>query len=141
MRSIQQIGYDVLTQDNRATSYPIFIVEERTKIYMVDEEVADGHDWLNVDIEEEADAVTAKKLDKLEERGLENPEWRKVFYIYKWNFVTACLTENGCKAFIQQDAHNHGELRIYAASGYKNEEWQSIRNFVMSQAYVKESTP
>jgi hypothetical protein len=48
----------------------------------------------------------------------------------KWEFVTACLTQKGCEDFIKADGHNYKRTRIYVASGYRNEEWQLIRDIL-----------
>lgn len=75
--AVREIGRAVLSQDNRITSNPIFIVEER--------------------------------------RGRH------------FKFVTACFTEIGCQRYIAANGHNLNKPRVYVASGYRNEEWEIMR--------------
>jgi hypothetical protein len=45
-----------------------------------------------------------------------------------WEFVTACFTEEGCKEYLRQDGHNlRGEVEIFVAGGYRNDEWEAVR--------------
>lgn len=52
----------------------------------------------------------------------------------RWEFVTACLTEHGCKEYLRFNGHNLGETRIYAESGFRNQEVQMLRLILMGGA-------
>ena len=63
----------------------------------------------------------------------EPQDWTRTGYQDTWHFVTACFTEAGCNDYIRLNGHNHrGKLRTYAASSYRNEEWRTVRSFLMS---------
>lgn len=84
---ILNIGHNLLEQDNRGTSYPMFLVRQ---IY----HHRDG--------------------EQVHE------------------YVTTCMTQEGAEAFIKQHAHNLTDPYVYVASGWKNEEWQLLRAFLLS---------
>lgn len=119
------------TQDNRITSNPLFAVQQKRTVAGLDEDYADKFAWIcdgsEVDSEESA------RLDALREADEPIPDdCRRVGYVEKWEFVTGCLTEQGCKDFIDCNGHNLNEPRIYAYSGYRNAEFIAVREWLMS---------
>lgn len=119
------------TQDNRITSKPLFAVQQKRTVAGLDEDYADKFAWIcdgsEVDSEESA------RLDSLREADEPIPDdCRRVGYVEKWEFVTGCLTEQGCKDFIACNGHNLNEPRIYAYSGYRNAEFIAVREWLMS---------
>ena len=138
---LEQIANNIVTQDNRITDQPMFIVQEKIRDYGYEEGYADDYEWM---IEEghgpeKASPAVAMLLDRL--LFLPNPsEWKRITRAYKvgycdrWEFVTACFTEQACEDFIRIDGHNHGELRIYAAGSFRNIEFRTIRNALIGMA-------
>lgn len=120
------ISSNLHTQDNRIMHCPLFIVEEQVRIYGLDDEYHEiegailVHDGEHIDEED------------LAEHGLTRDDCTEVNYVEHWKFVTACFTEAGCEDFIRLDGHNHGPLRIYVASGYRNHEWEAVRDHLMA---------
>jgi hypothetical protein len=138
-----RIGNLIKTQDNRCTDAPIFIVEERKRIYGIDPEYADDEIvWLDgLNGNEEASEEEAAKLEAKYQEDLEEPEgWTRTGYIDRWEFVTACFTEQGCKEFLRVDGHNHGVTRIYAAGSYRNAEWRAVRDYLIGLAELQAAT-
>jgi hypothetical protein len=137
MSEIEDISNLIATQNNRCTDQPMFIVQERIRDYGYDHNYADEYVWLNAKEEHrEATHVERAGLDSLDESDRYTPpEWEKVYYKDRWQFVTACFTESGCKEYIVMDGHNHGgagNLRIYTCSSHRNHEFQTVRNFLLS---------
>lgn len=128
---IKNVAKLIRTQNNRATDSPIFIVQEKVRDWGYDSDYADDYAWVNINEDHrEADEEEAALLDKYVSSRYD--PWQKTYYKERWKFVTACFTEQGCKDFIQTDGHNHGELRIYAASSHRNGEYRAVRNFLMA---------
>lgn len=127
---LSDIGNLIRTQDNRITDCPLFIVQKKVRDYGYDPRHTDDHCWLD----EEGDEVSPAKARKLEAKyddTLEEPAgYTRTAYRDRWEFVTACFTEQGCKNFLKLDGHNHGETRIYAAGSYRNEEYRTVRDFL-----------
>jgi len=103
-KHVEQISELVRTQDNRATSDPIFIVQQKRRIWGMDGHYSDDYEWIDGD---------------------------RVYYVDMWEFVTACFTEQGCKDYIAANGHNLNEPRIYAASAYRNREMIAIRKLLV----------
>lgn len=45
--------------------------------------------------------------------------------------TTACFTRKGCEDYIALNGHNLKSPRIYVESGYRNREWEQLRELVM----------
>lgn len=119
------------TQDNRITAHPLFAVRQKRVIGGLDADYADAFQW--VDHDGEVPASEAENLAALAAAGEPLPNGaRRVGYIEKWEFVTSCLTEQGCKDFIACNGHNLNEPEIYAYSGYRNAEFIALREWLMS---------
>ena len=132
--SLDQITERLNTQDNRCTSDPIFIVQQKKRIWGVSTDYAGDYAWLDFGNEhEEADLQLAEELDDLEFEGCETGSWQKVGYVDIWEFVTACFTEAACQEYIDRNRHNLNEPRIYAASAYRNREFIDVRNYLLGR--------
>ncbi|MEW7002032.1 hypothetical protein M8494_22015 [Serratia ureilytica] len=46
-------------------------------------------------------------------------------------FVTGCFTEQGCKDYINKNGHNLNKPFIYSFGSYRNDEYQTVRKFIM----------
>lgn len=134
---ILEIAQRLATQDNRATDAPIFIVEEKRRLYGFDTDYASDDEivWRHSD-GEEASRKERARLDAMYEAGKDAPEeWTRTAYLDQWHFVTACFTEAGCNEYIRVNKHNHrGELRVYAAGSWRNAEWRTLREWLLSIA-------
>lgn len=120
---ILAIAQRLHTQDNRITQDPLFAVQQRRRIWGVDPEYCDNSEWVldgeSITLEDDEDAPEGA---------------RKVGYFDKWEFVTGCFTEQGCKDFITCNGHNLNEPRIYAYGSYRNAEFIALRKWLMSLA-------
>lgn len=132
---IQELGERLRTQDNRITAHPLFIVQQRLRVWGVAEGWADGYEWSYDDGDSGAvDDDLARSLeagwqkDRTEPRG-----YRRIGYQDLWEFVTACFSEQGCRDYIRVNGHNLREPRIYAESAHRNAEWIALRKFFLSQ--------
>ena len=128
---MHRIGELIRTQDNRCTDAPMFVVQERRREYGYDQDRADEYAWIDTESDYcEATAEERAVLDRQDDEGDVPSRWEKVWYKDRWEFITACFTEQGCKDFIAADGHNHGELRIYAYGSYRNAEFRAVRDFL-----------
>ena len=138
MRTISDISKDLVSQDNLATAIPIFIVQQKRRIYGIDPEYTENITYL--DDYADSQEVSEEKVKELEEAYssskndlgngdfLEN--YTRVGYIDNWEFITACFTKKGCEDYIAANGHNLTEPRIYVESGYRNREWETMREFL-----------
>lgn len=115
--AIARIIESLHTQDNRITANPLFAVQQRRRIYGLDADYRDGVVW----VDDEGNETDADVADS-----------RELGYVDRWEFVTGCFTEQGCKDFIACNGHNLNEPRIYAYGSYRNAEWAALRDWLMS---------
>lgn len=129
-----QIGTLIRTQDNRITNQPIFIVQQKVIDWGYGSEYAEDYKWIdNSDGEyPEADEELAAELEEMVGYGDVTAGWEKVYYKERWEFVTACFTEQGCKDYIEINGHNLNETRIYAEGSYRNNEYRAVREAILA---------
>lgn len=128
---MQHIGEQIRTQDNRCTSDPLFIVQQKQRIWGMDLNYTDDYAWLDTSNEHtEATDVEAAGLDAIEDKCGDLGDWEKVGYVDTWEFITACFTEKACQDYIAANGHNLNEPRIYAASAYRNLEMIAVREML-----------
>ncbi len=140
MNELQEISNNLKTQDNRITSLPIFVVQQKRRIYGIDTDYSDECVWLTNDGEcQEVDQETADKLTITWLNGgndagnrLFVSDYTRTAYIDIWEFCTCCFTEAGAEAYIAANGHNLKEHRIYVESGYRNIEFETIRNHLLN---------
>jgi hypothetical protein len=126
------------TQDNRFTSYPIFVVQQRRRIYGIDMAYCGGEHvgWLHCDGDEAADEERIALERAYEDAGQVPEDYMRCGHIDIWEFVTACLTEQGCRDYVAVNGHNLTERRIFAESGHRNEEWKRLRAHFLGRAQL-----
>jgi hypothetical protein len=141
--AIQKIAERVRTQDNAITADPIFVVQQRVRMYGMDPDVDDVFVWLdscndNIEIEEEE----AAKLEETYQKTLKIPgEYCRTGYKDIWEFVQPFFTRKAAEAYIEVMRHRLTDPRVYVESGYRNREWQTIRALLMLIAADEKTTP
>ncbi|MGL7224931.1 ead/Ea22-like family protein [Salmonella sp. NW96] len=128
--SFSAIGKNILSQDNRITSDPMFCVYQKREI-VVDADYDYGRIvWVDED-GNEANECQRMRLELLHENFREPPEkWRRVALKEIDDFVTCCFTEQGCKDYLACNGHNLRLPFIYVKSGFRNAEFISVRNWL-----------
>ncbi len=135
---MKDIGALILTQDNRITDAPIFIVQQKVRDWGIHENYSDDVAWIDQYGEELSDARSTR-LEALYDNGREYRRGKSIPYSRigfrdRWEFVTACFTERGCEDYIKANGHNLDSARIYAESSYRNREFRAVRDYLLSLA-------
>lgn len=118
---LEDMGRELLRQDNLGTSDPVWLVETQEKLYGVDPA------W--------ADADGSAMLDG---NGEVDPEGEAVHYMTQRLLNgPASLTRRGIEDYIAADGHNLERPRPYAASLYRCEEMQKLRRALIALAKEK----
>jgi hypothetical protein len=132
MRTVQEIAQDVATQDNAITELPVFIVQQRKRLYGIDDSYATESVWVDKDDWSEVeDLEKIKELDAAEKNGDDIEDYERCGIRDEWEFVTACFTRVGCEEYLRVNGHNLTDPRIYVASGYRNTEWETMRKYLL----------
>ncbi|WP_370607460.1 ead/Ea22-like family protein [Citrobacter meridianamericanus] len=128
--SFSAIGKNILSQDNRITSDPMFCVYQKREIVVDADYDYDRIVWIDED-GNEANERQRMRLELLHENFREPPEkWRRVALKEIDDFVTCCFTEQGCKDYLACNGHNLRLPFIYVKSGFRNAEFISVRNWL-----------
>jgi hypothetical protein len=130
MNEMHEIGKRIRTQDNRITEHPLFLVQQKRRIYGFDPDYCDNRVWIDsCNDYDEADEADAAKLDSGE---MSDECWTLTAYEDRWEFVTAFFTEAGAESYLRANRHNLTEPRIYAASLHRNAEMIAVRNHLVA---------
>lgn len=134
-----EIGNSITTQDNRGTSNPLFLVQQKVRIWGMDSDYSNEYDWFDRNNDNvKADEEKAALLDEGDVLpGVDSSYWEKSYYKDTWQFVTACFTESGCENYISRNSHNLNKPRVYAVSLYQNHEMIDVRNSLMERCDIE----
>lgn len=132
-KEIAQLIENLKTQDSRMTNLPIFFVQVKNRVWGVEELASTGYVWVDEDWEEVEDE---KLIQNLEEG---NPDYHQIYESYnqsyyrdEWINKQPFFTEAAAKEYIRINGHNLCEPRIYVESGYRNAEWELIRQYFLN---------
>lgn len=134
MPDIKEIAKNLATQDNRMTDRPIFVVQQKKRIYWLDPAFVGEENivWMHDGDEYARGTDKFRYYEKRYSEGHDIPSgWDRCAFQDEWVFVTACFTEQGCKDYIAVNGHNLKEPRIYAEGSYRNEEWRTVSQFLL----------
>jgi len=140
------IGKRLATQDNMATAHPIFVVEQKKRIYGFDPSYVDAGDehivWIECDdFSEVRDYEERKDLeDEYQETGRERDGYSRTVFQDHWEWVQPFFTREAAELYIAQNKHNLKSPRVYCHSAYRNREWQ-VALEMFDEAALAESQP
>jgi hypothetical protein len=98
--------------------------------------------WLDSDHSQIHDAEEVERLEQAyRDTGSEPDGFTRSGFVKRWEFVTACFTEQGCKDYLDANGHNLRNPRIYVHSGYRNAEWIKLREWLTAVPAPAESHP
>ena len=126
---IKEIAFNIRNQDNRITANPIFMVQVRVEICGLENGYEDhikvideDHDEIDPPDGMDSYSSLADWHEQQEELGHTLVGCR-----YEWHNKQPFFTEVGAQRYIDRNRHNLGKTRIYVESGYRNDEWEAIR--------------
>ena len=139
---IEELCKNLREQDNLGTHLPQYIVQTKERLYHYDDGSGD-YVWVDNDFNE-ADEEKEKELDIEDDWQLryENVEkgWQKTYYKDIWHNKQPFFTRAAAQEYIDCNGHNLGgqeNCRIYVESGFRNKEWENIREFFMKLDIIK----
>lgn len=138
---LADLEHRLRTQDNHATAWPLYVVQEQERIYGLDPEYADAmstYIWQYRDdpeyFHETDDELRAEFPDEPHRDWepftvsvtMDGAVWEKIFYASRWRFVCAHLTEDAADTYIAQNRHNLTNPRVYVTSQHRCYEWHGV---------------
>lgn len=121
-----EMSQNITTQDNAATAEPIYVVQQKRRVYGIEEGY---HDNNSVWMDGESNEVSEEEVQEIIDCG---GDAREVGYLDIWEFVQPFFTRAGAEAYIEANRHNLNEPRVYVESAYRNYEWQEIRRQLLA---------
>lgn len=131
---LSAIGELIRTQDNRITDQPFFAVMTKREIISSEDHDCDRICWVENQSGNyvEATETQYRRLEAIYQAKYEVREgWDRYAMKEIDVFVTGCFTEQGCKDYINKNGHNLNKPFIYAFGSYRNDEYQTVRKFIM----------
>lgn len=145
MEKLYFMAHAMRTQDNASTAEPIFIVQQRHRLYGIDPDLVDDGEvvWLDCCNDYcEVEGDEAKALEEAYSETFEVPgEYQRTGYQDDWEFVQPFFTRVGAEAYIVANGHNLTDPRIYVDSAYRNREWQAVRAMLLDGPELVASPP
>jgi hypothetical protein len=129
-----EIGRALATQDNQATSHPMFLVQQSRRQTGLDPRWGVPVVWLDNE-GAEVEAEEAKALEAaFEETGEEPADRTRTGYVDLWEFVTCCFTDAAARSYIEANKHRLNRPRVYVDSAYRNAEFIAVRQHLQELA-------
>ena len=131
---LSAIGELIRTQDNRITDQPFFAVMTKREIVASEDHDCDRICWVENQSGDyiEATETQYRRLEAIYQAKYEVRDgWDRYAMKEIDVFVTGCFTEQGCKEYINKNGHNLNKPFIYAFGSYRNDEYQTVRKFIM----------
>lgn len=134
---LRRIGELMRTQDNQCTADPIFMVERKRITTGIDTDYCDGDDQIAWFIEDcmifKGDEGFAELEAGYNCCGMIPRDYTRTGFSYHWEYVQPFFTQSAADAYIKHNGHKHdGELRVSVESAYRNNEFQVVRDWLMS---------
>jgi len=117
--NITDISKRMKESDNRATAFPMFVVEQARRIYGLSSDYTDDFTY----IDEDGDEVPID--DRMDETV------SRIGYKDVYEFVTVFFSEQGAYDYIAANCHNLNSPRVFVYSGHRNREWQEVRSYLL----------
>lgn len=143
--NLAELANELRTQNNRCTAHPLYVVQQKRRIYGMDSAYCDDYEWHSEDheyrysdeeiqsaIQDEVELEHGPPVSDVDEvagpreRDPGEYGYEKVYYIEYWDFVTAHLTERAANRYVRENAHNLNEPRVYVTSQYRCHEWIEV---------------
>jgi len=130
-----EMAKEMHSQDNRMTSHPMFVVRQ---------ERAYGLGTQSWERDDTGEPVTEEELAAIED-AMEDSDYPSTFCsigdvdyrlvddtanYFEW--VTVFFTNVAAEKYIADNAHNLRNPHVYVASGWRNDEWQAMRAYLLS---------
>jgi len=141
---IGEMAENINKQDNECTADPIFMVQQRNRVYGFDPDYSGDAVYVNdegVEMSlEERDEEYSEATDRCAfDEYADFEDWCEENYTYTayqdfWDNVQPFFTRAGAEEYIRRNGHNLSHPRIYVDSAFRNAEWQAIRQLLKTVA-------
>lgn len=141
VEALRNLVRNLQRQDNRDTSHSIFEVR-KDRAFECDPDICDASFWVDDSGNRVTDETLAETLTALcyaraaNEVAYDGDTYHEEFYMYSHQVIASFFTQKAADEFIANNKHNHMDshrpLYVYVSSGWRNPEWQLIRQTLRS---------
>lgn len=134
--AILNIGKLLLAQNDQYTANPMFVVERKRIVTGIDTDYCESDDDIVWIIEDSMIFNGDHEFSELEAGYNESatvPEnYTRTGFSSHWEFVTLFFTQQAADNYISRHGHKHdATLRVSVESAYRNDEYQTVRDWLM----------
>ena len=123
--TIFEIAERMKGQDNRATAFAIYCVQVRRKVFGVDLAYIGRPVYVSTEGTE-----FATEEEAIQNQETHNEDYECVGVTDYWETVQSFFSCEGAEKYIEENAHNMDQPRIYVASAHRNDELVSVIQFL-----------
>jgi len=138
---LKTLSHEMNTQDNLATSHPLYCVFDKDYIWGMDPNFSDQYKWLDVEgVEVDLEQYELSEDLVEDEEGF--AAWQKdvgidlhinkVYYAVRDRFLNAHFTMKAAHLYIDQNRHNLNKPFVYVVSLYRCHEMIKIQDHLKS---------
>jgi hypothetical protein len=139
---LNSIGERMRTQDNLATSHPLFVVYDKRRIWGMDPQWFDDTSHIGWRTEDSEYSLVVgnpgfEELEKARKSDYsdcvvdkEGVSWYRYAFVDVDRFVTVCFTMEAAKTYIEVNRHNLKVPFVFVESGYRNPEMQAVQSYL-----------
>lgn len=132
---LREMADQLRTQDNLATSQPLYCVMVKDRVYGMSSDYTDKYAWLD-DEGNEAPGDAVESLEDADLVGLatciDGVEYERNHYIERDRFITVSLTRAGAEEHLRINGHNLPGAHIYVTSLYRTPDMIALREWILS---------
>ena len=134
---LETIKNNILTQDNRCTDQPMFIVQKEVLEMGIDSGFADEFYYFDYDdcdchgvFEGDEDY---ERYSEMDEDGSLPSTIQPHGFRRRWEFVQAFFTEAAATEYMEANSYHFNKARVYGWTSYRNEEFRAVRNAIINE--------
>jgi hypothetical protein len=131
---LKELAHELKFQDNRITSFPLYVVQQTRRILGMDTDYCDQIAYVWKDDPEYIWFTEEEAMKEVLNSGYKDEEFDNVIvetgYIDIWEMVSVHLTEKAAQLYIDQNSHNLRSPRIYVSSQYRCHEFNNVIEYL-----------
>jgi hypothetical protein len=125
---ILNLKREMISQDNLATSHPLYCVFEKERIFGIDPAYGEKFVWLHHD---DLDSPIDENEVDFDAAGKPiNESIEKYYFVERDRFVNAHFTMKAAKDFITANKHNHPTAFVFVISLYGCHEMIALQEWI-----------
>ena len=131
IEKLKQISAEMNKQDHRSTFMPLFMVQEKVKVYGAEDWCSEKERRSEPDTDYLCDKCA--ELEELPNACDDCDDNSFCYFNWEWQIQTdqgVFITAKACDEYIKRRSYEFGEVRSYAISAYWSDEMQRVLQYL-----------